>query len=161
MPIKFKKTSDFKQTKKYLNGSIDITKLDFKELEKICDNTIKNLYAASPSESIAKQWTYEIVKEKNSVTIFFNLPKAILMELITSPNSSLFLETMEVLKSNCSRFLECCAISFNGFVVNLLMTFAITTPNIIKTADNNIILFFIFVIIEYVESVFITIPKFH
>ncbi len=72
MPIKFKKTSDFKQTKKYLNGSIDITKLDFKELEKICDNTIKNLYAASPSESIAKQWTYEIVKEKNSVTIFFN-----------------------------------------------------------------------------------------
>jgi hypothetical protein len=72
MPIKLKTKGNFKQTIKYLNSSCNILDVSLKEIKKICEETIEKLSQVSPCDSIANSWSYEIVKNKKSVTIFFN-----------------------------------------------------------------------------------------
>lgn len=72
MGITLKTSGSFKQTKKYMQASIDITRLKSDEIQKIAEETVEKLAKASPYESIAEAWSYEIKKNKNSYFLYFN-----------------------------------------------------------------------------------------
>lgn len=72
MGITLKTSGSFKQTKKYMQTSIDITQLKSDEIQKIAEETVEKLAKASPYESIAVAWSYEIKKNKNSYFLYFN-----------------------------------------------------------------------------------------
>lgn len=72
MGITLKTSGSFKQTKKYMQASIDITQLKSDEIQKIAEETVEKLAKASPYESIAAAWSYEIKKNKNSYFLYFN-----------------------------------------------------------------------------------------
>lgn len=72
MGITLKTSGSFKQTKKYMQSSIDITQLKSDEIQKIAEETVEKLSKASPYESIAVAWSYEIKKNKNSYFLYFN-----------------------------------------------------------------------------------------
>ena len=71
MPIKYKKSKDFRQTRKYLNSTIDISKLKSDDIQKIAENTVKKLAEVSPYESIAKGWYYTIESDHKQVSLYF------------------------------------------------------------------------------------------
>ena len=72
MGITLKTSGSFKQTKKYMQASIDITQLKSDEIQKIAEETVEKLAKASPYESIAAAWSSEIKKNKNSYFLYFN-----------------------------------------------------------------------------------------
>lgn len=72
MGITLKTSGSFKQTKKYMQASIDITQLKSDEIQKIAEETVEKLAKVSPYESIAVAWSYEIKKNKNSYFLYFN-----------------------------------------------------------------------------------------
>lgn len=55
-----------------MQASIDITQLKSDEIQKIAEETVEKLAKASPYESIAMAWSYEIKKNKNSYFLYFN-----------------------------------------------------------------------------------------
>lgn len=71
MPIKRSTSGDFKQTRKYLSASIDISKLKVDDIQKIAEDTLRKLAYASPYESIANGWSYTLEYEHKQVTLYF------------------------------------------------------------------------------------------
>ena len=72
MPIKARTTGDFRQTRKYLSASIDISKLKIDDVQKIAEETVEKLAKASPYEDIAKGWSYSIEHDHKQVSLYFN-----------------------------------------------------------------------------------------
>lgn len=70
MSITVKSEGNFNNTKKYLVEANRIVK--FKEAEKVAIDTVNRLKAASPYQSIAEGWSYEIQRSKNHIAIYFN-----------------------------------------------------------------------------------------
>lgn len=67
--INVKKKSRF-NSEKYLDT---ITKIiDIESLKKIADESLSDFVRASPTTEIALGWEYEIISNKNKVSLFFN-----------------------------------------------------------------------------------------
>lgn len=62
----------FKHTKKYLIDSNKVLSLDTEKVRDIADETLIKLKEASPYESIANAWSYEIKTNQKGSELIFN-----------------------------------------------------------------------------------------
>lgn len=70
MKVKMKSKGDFKQTRYYLSGASE--SITVEKVQKVAEETVIALANASPYESIATAWSYEIIERKNRISIYFN-----------------------------------------------------------------------------------------
>lgn len=71
MSIKVKCSGNYNQTRKYLEATIDISKLKLDDIQKIAEETVEKLAKASPYESIANGWSYTIESDHKQVSLYF------------------------------------------------------------------------------------------
>lgn len=70
MELLVKTNNHFDKTLDFLDN---VKKVPFsKSLEDVAKNTIRKLKLASPTSEIANGWNYEIIKDKNTTTLYFN-----------------------------------------------------------------------------------------
>lgn len=70
MSIVVKHKGNFNKTKAYFNKALNV--FDTNKLIKIADNTINELKKATPYDSIAKSWSYELEVTKKTISLTFN-----------------------------------------------------------------------------------------
>lgn len=72
MDISLKSKGSFTKSKMYFANAQIASKINNKKVIKIVEETIEKLIEASPYESIAKGWSYEIEQNKRGLKIYFN-----------------------------------------------------------------------------------------
>lgn len=72
MDIYLKSKGSFTKSKMYFANAKIASKIDNKKVVKIVEETIEKLIEASPYESIALGWSYEIIQDKKGLKIYFN-----------------------------------------------------------------------------------------
>jgi len=75
MDIYLKSKGSFKKSKMYFTQAKLAVKINDKKLIKIAEETVEKLKKASPYESIANGWEYEIEKYSEGFKIYFNNTK--------------------------------------------------------------------------------------
>lgn len=69
MPITVKNKGNWSKTKVYLVKASHVVNIN--DIERIAEDTVIRLQAASPYQSIRDGWSYEIQNEKKRITITF------------------------------------------------------------------------------------------
>ena len=72
MDISLKSKGSFTKSKMYFANAKIASKINNKKVIKIVEETIEKLIEASPYESIAKCWSYEIEQNKRGLKIYIN-----------------------------------------------------------------------------------------
>lgn len=70
MPIKTKINQNGNKTENFLRKALEFP--DIKKLNEIAEKSLKEFIEASPTEEIAKGWSYEIISKRSNVSLFFN-----------------------------------------------------------------------------------------
>lgn len=70
MSITVKQKGNFNKTKAYFAKALNL--YDAQSLTKIAENTVIELKKASPYDSIAEGWSYELTITKKSISLTFN-----------------------------------------------------------------------------------------
>ncbi len=72
MDINLKSKGSFTKSKMYFAKAVLASKIDNKKVVIIVEDAVKKLKEASPYESIANGWSYEIKQDRKGLTIYFN-----------------------------------------------------------------------------------------